>query len=50
MVEGCQVHSVMTEHFENIAVDADVEVYFEKMMEDKDGNELIADKFRLVKK
>jgi len=48
MPEGCQVHGVMTEKYENIGVDAEVEVYFEKMMEDKDGNELIADKFRLV--
>jgi len=50
MPEGCQVHGVMTENYKDIKVDADVEVYFEKMMEDKDGNELIADKYRLVKK
>lgn len=50
MAEGCQVHGVITENYNNIKVNDDVEVYYEKMMEDKDGNELIADKFRLVKK
>ncbi len=48
MPEGCQIHGVITEKYQNIGVEADVEVYFEKMMEDKDGNELIGDKFRLV--
>ncbi|MDD5189936.1 MAG: Zn-ribbon domain-containing OB-fold protein [Dehalococcoidales bacterium] len=50
MPEGCQISGVMTEKFEDISVGADIEVYWEKMLEDKDGNELIADKYRLVKK
>ncbi len=49
MPEGCQITGVMTENFGNIAVNDEVEVYFEKMMEDKDSNELLADKLRLVK-
>jgi hypothetical protein len=50
MQEGCQVHAVVTEDYDKLQVDQDVEVYFEKMAEDKDGNDLIADKFRIVKK
>ena len=46
--EGCQVHTVITEDWESIEVDMDVEIYFEKMSEDDDGNDQIAYKFRAV--
>lgn len=49
MEEGCQVHTVITEDFENVAVDQDVEVYFEKISEDAEGNDLLTYKFRAVK-
>jgi len=48
MEEGCQVHTVITEGWESIEVDMDVEVYFEKMGEDDDGNDQIAYKFKAV--
>lgn len=50
MPEGCQVHAVVTEDYDKLQVDQEVEVYFEKIAEDKDGNDLIVDKFRIVKK
>jgi uncharacterized OB-fold protein len=50
MTEGCQVHAVVTEDYDKLQVDQEVEVYFEKIAEDKDGNDLIVDKFRIVKK
>lgn len=49
-LEGCQMHAVVTEDYDKLQVDQDVEVYFEKIAEDKDGNDLIVDKFRIVKK
>ena len=50
MDEGCQVHGVVTEDFESLEIGKEVEVYFEKMKEDEEGNELLADKFRTVKR
>jgi len=49
MEEGCQIHSVVTEDWENLDVDMDMEVYFEKVAEDLEGNDLIAYKFRAAK-
>ncbi|MBW2087061.1 MAG: OB-fold domain-containing protein, partial [Deltaproteobacteria bacterium] len=49
MEEGCQIHTVVTEDWENLEVDMDVEVYFEKMSEDQEGNDQLAYKFRAVK-
>jgi len=49
MPEGCQVVSVVTDGYEDVQVDVPVEVYFEAMTQDKDGNDRIADKFRVVK-
>ncbi len=46
MEEGCQIHSVVTEDWENLDVDMDMEVYFEKVAENPEGNDLIAYKFR----
>jgi hypothetical protein len=43
------VHAVVTEDYDKLQVDQDVEVYFEKIAEDDDGNELIVDKFRIAK-
>jgi hypothetical protein len=37
---------VVTEDWENLDVDMDMEVYFEKVAEDPEGNDLIAYKFR----
>ena len=49
MEEGCSVEGVVTENPEVIKIGDHVEVYFEKVREDKDGNELYADKFRVVR-
>jgi len=49
MPEGCQIHAVVTEDYDKLRVDQEVEVYFEKIMEDNEGNDLIVDKFRIVK-
>jgi len=49
MDEGCQVHTVVTEDCESVDVGMEVEVYFEKIMEDNEGNDLIVYKFRAVK-
>ena len=48
MEEGCSVEGVVTENPETLKIGDNVEVYFEKVREDKDGNDLYADKFRLV--
>ena len=48
MEEGCQIHSVVTENFEKIKVGMKIETYFEKVLEDKDGNDRIAHKFRIL--
>ena len=50
MDEGCQVNAVVTEDWESIDIDTEVEAYFEKVMEDAEGNDLLACKFRPVKK
>ena len=44
--EGCQIHTVVTEDWESVDVGTDVEVYFEKIHEDEEGNDLLAYKFR----
>jgi uncharacterized OB-fold protein len=49
MPEGCQVHGVVTEDFDKLEVGQGVEVYFEKITEDAEGNDLIVDKFRISK-
>lgn len=49
MPEGCQVTSVVTEDIDKLQVDLPVEVYFDVITQDRDGNDRIADKFRLVK-
>jgi len=49
MDEGCQVHTVVTEEFESLRIGMDMEVYFEKIREDAEGNEQIVYKFRRVK-
>ena len=49
MEEGCQLHGVVTEDLESVKIGAPVEVYFEKGMEDAEGNELLVDKFRVIK-
>ena len=48
MDEGCQVHSVITEDWENLDIDIDVVAYFEKVAEDPEGNDLLAYKFRIA--
>jgi len=49
MDEGCQVYTVVTEEFESLHIGMDMEVYFEKIREDAEGNEQIVYKFRPVK-
>jgi len=46
--EGCQITGVVTEDFRSLKVGKNVEVYFEKVKEDQDGNSLMIDKFRVV--
>jgi hypothetical protein len=50
MEEGCQVQTVMTEGWDHLDVDMGVDVYFEKIREDAEGNELIVYKFRSLKR
>ncbi len=49
MDEGCQIQGVATGDLESLDIDMDMEVYFEKMREDSEGNDEIAFKFRPVK-
>jgi len=49
MDEGCQMQAVVTEDLESLDIGMDMEVYFEKMREDAEGNDEIAFKFRVVK-
>lgn len=49
MDEGCQVQTVVTEDAESIRIGMPMEVYFEKIREDADGNEEIVYKFRQAK-
>ena len=46
--EGCQVHTVITENWESVKVDMPVEVYFDIMARDEEGQEQIAYKFRAL--
>jgi len=46
MDEGIHVQSVVDQGFENLKVGMDMEVYFDKVAEDPDGNDLLAFKFR----
>lgn len=48
MEEGVHVQSVVDKDYENLKVGMEMEVYFEKMAEDKEGNDLLAYKFRAV--
>lgn len=49
MDEGCQIHTVITEDWENVDVGMPVEAYYEVMIDDPDGNDRMAYKFRAVK-
>ena len=46
--EGCQTHGVVTDSWDSVEVGKDLEVYFETVREDEEGNELLVDKFRIV--
>jgi len=46
MEEGCQVHTPVTEGWESIKIDMEAEVYFEKVREDEEGNDVLAYKFK----
>ena len=48
MEEGVHVQSVVDKDWENLKVGMDMEIYFEKMAEDKEGNDLLAYKFKAV--
>ena len=48
LAEGCSIHTVVTEDWEKVAIDQDVEVYFERVAADDEGNDLLAYKFRAV--
>lgn len=48
--EGPSMHGVVTENLEAVEVGKPIEVYFEKVREDDDGNDLLVDKFRIVDK
>jgi len=50
MEEGCQVPAVVTEDWDSLDINMDMEVYFEKIQEDAEGNEQMVYKFRPVKK
>jgi uncharacterized OB-fold protein len=50
LAEGCQTHGVVSENLELVEVGAPIEVYFEKVREDDEGNDLIVNKFRIVQK
>ncbi len=50
MEEGCQVHTTVTEGWEDLEVGQEMEVYFEKVSQDEEGNDQLAYKFRAVKK
>ncbi len=47
--EGCQLETVVTEGFESLEIGMDMEVYFEKIREDAEGNDQIVFKVRAVK-
>ena len=49
MDEDCAVRSVVTEDWESLKIGMKIEAYFEKVMEDAEGNELMACKFRAMK-
>jgi len=46
MEEGVHVQSVVDRDYENLKVGMDMEVYFDKVAEDADGNDLLAFKFK----
>ena len=48
MEEGCQVYTPVTEGWESLEIDMEMEVYFEKVSEDEEGNDQLAYKFRAV--
>lgn len=39
MEEGCQVPTIVTEGWDSRGIDMDMEVYFERIWEDTEGNE-----------
>jgi scaffold protein (connect acetoacetyl-CoA thiolase and HMG-CoA synthase) len=48
MEEGVHVSSVVDKDYKNLRVGMEMEVYFEKVAEDKEGNDLLAFKFKAV--
>jgi uncharacterized OB-fold protein len=50
MEEGCQVPTVVTEGWDSLDIGMEMEVYFEKIQEDAEGNDQIVYKFRRAKK
>lgn len=46
--EGCQIHAPVTEGYDDLAVDQDVEVYFEVVGQDEEGNDQLAYKVKAV--
>jgi len=48
--EGCQVTTVVTDNFESLDIDMDMEVYFDKIREDAEGNDQMVYKFRVAKR
>jgi len=46
--EGPSIHGVVTDNLEAVEVGKPIEVYFEKVREDDEGNDLLVDKFRIV--
>ncbi len=46
MEEGCQARGVVTDGHDKLKIDMPMEMYFEVMKTDDEGNELLADKFR----
>ena len=49
MEEGIFLRSVIDKDFDNLEVGMPLEIYFDVMAEDKEGNELLAYKFRAAK-
>ena len=49
MDEVCTARTVVTEDWESLKIGMKMEAYFEKIMEDAEGNDLMVCKFRAVK-
>ena len=46
MDEGVHVQAVVDQDYENLKVGMDMEIYFDKVAEDPEGNDLLAPKFK----